>query len=136
MNQASLLAPAADADAYPELLRDLADLVASKLVEAGIERERAAAVGETVIEEISVLHGGRQFYLAKNCSVKARRRWLQLWEDFTGRNQAELSATYGMNIKQVYRVLAIVREEKRRAGPDLFSAVADESKALQVGLDN
>lgn len=140
MNPAPLSADAPDADGYPELLRDLSGLIAKALTEAGTEPAQAKAMAETVIEELADVHGGRQFYFPKANSFKARRRWLRMWDDFNGHNHTQLSVQYGMNIKQVYRVLAIVREEMRRKRQgDLFREPpppGGDAAALAAGAES
>lgn len=108
-------------NAYPAMLRDLADTVARQLADVGIEPERARAIGTTVAEHVRELYGGQLIYFPSGASFETRKRWLTIWQEFNGHNHADLARRHGMNVKQVYRVLAIVGAEMRkRAQPGLF----------------
>lgn len=107
-------------DRYPALLTELAQLIGQKLGEIGIEPERAAAIGQTVAEHVRQHYGGQLVYITKGASFETRQRWQAMWRDFRGDNHAELARKYGMNIKQVYRVLALMAaEHRKRAQPEL-----------------
>lgn len=114
--------------AYPELLRDLAQLVAQAVQEAGIESARAAAIGETAAEHVRDAFGGQVVYVPKGAAFATRQRWERIWQDFTGHNHNELAAQYGMGVHGIYKVLAIMRaEHARRAQPDMFLAEKPEA---------
>ncbi len=105
-----------------EMLRYLADVVASQVQESGISPEQAAAIGETTAEQVRDKFGGQVLYVSKGSSLKARQRWGRIWAEFNGTNHAELASKYGMGVQGIYRVLAIMRAEFRRTSqPDLFN---------------
>jgi Mor family transcriptional regulator len=107
--------------AYPEVMREIADVVARSLVESGVQRERALALGEAAAEAVRERHGGTLMYLPKGYTMKTQRRWQALWEDFTGDNHAALAIKHDMNVKGVYRVLAVMRaQHHKRTQQDLF----------------
>lgn len=112
-----------EADGYPELLRDMAVIVECKLTEAGLEAERAAVIAMNVIEEVRDHFGGQMLYMPKGLQWERRRVWQAMWQEFDGRNHAQLADKFGMNVVGVYRVLAIMRaEHRKRVQIDLFAA--------------
>lgn len=121
-------------DEYPQMLCDLRDLVARLLADAGVEADRSLAIGNTVIEELSALHGGAILYMPKATRFRAKRRWQQIYDEFNGRNHAELAHKHGMGLHHLYRVIAIERDERRkRTQMDLFQA--DEASKQIAGDD-
>lgn len=115
--------------AYPEVMREIADVVARSLVEGGLQHERALALGEAAAEAVRERHGGTLMYLPKGHTMKTRRRWQALWDEFTGDNHAALAVKHGMNVKGVYKVLAVMRaEHRKRTQADLFDADQSESR--------
>ena len=101
-------------NAYPAMLRELGDTVARQLADVGVDQARAEAIGTTVAEHVRELYGGQLVYIPRGASYETRQRWLTIWQEFTGHNHADLARKHGMNIKQVYRVLAIVGAEMRK----------------------
>ena len=122
-------------DDYPELLRDLRQTVARLLGDVGVEADRALAIGSTVAEELSALHGGQVIYWPKATRYRANQRWAQIYDEFNGHNHAELAHKYGMGLHHLYRVIAIVRAERRkRTQKDLFQA--DDASKPGAGNDD
>ena len=109
-----------DAD-YPEVMREIAELVARHLVDVGIDPARASAIGEAAAESVREHHGGTLLYLPKGHTMKTRRRWQAIWDDFTGTNHEALALKHGMNVKGVYKVLGVMRaEQRKRTQADMF----------------
>jgi Mor family transcriptional regulator len=104
---------------YPTVLADLADHVTRQLQDAGIDRDRATAIGASAAEHVREVHGGQLVYFPKGAGFSARKRWDEIWAAFDGRNHAELAYRFGMGVQGIYRVLAIKREEARQQ-PGLF----------------
>lgn len=118
-----------EADGYPELLRDMAAIVERKLAEAGLEAARAAAIAMNVIEEVRDHFGGQMLYMPKGQQFDRRRIWQAMWQEFDGRNHAQLADKFGMNVVGVYRVLAIMRaEHRKRVQGDMFAAPVPPSE--------
>ena len=115
---------------YPEMLRELAEVAERELCNVGIDPTHAAAVAETLAEHVRERFGGTPVYWAKGESMRQRRRRARMWDEFNGRNHAELSRRYGICLQQVYRSLAISKAETAaRLQRGLFEAEAGEGKA-------
>lgn len=99
---------------YPELLRDMADEIGRRLVEAEVPQERARAIAENVTEHIRELHGGQLVYVPKAQSMQVARRWLAIWDEFNGHNHVALARKYGMGYQSIYRIVAVMRERHRK----------------------
>lgn len=117
-------------DYYPEILRDLADRVARKLVETQVcKADQANAIGRSLADDVSDAWQGQIIVVPKAAQYKARVRWNEMWEAFNGHNHAELGRQYGMGVKQVYRVLKHMAAYHRSRGPDLFAQAPSTSDA-------
>lgn len=111
-----------DAD-YPPLLRELAEVVQRGLRSGGIAEAMAAALAEEAAEHVREHFGGQPNYWPKGESMRQRRRRAAMWADFNGTNHLHLASKYGVCLQQVYRALAIARQESNaRTQPDLFDA--------------
>lgn len=123
-------------DDYPEVMREIAGLVQRCLVDAGIEPQRAQAIGENAAESVREHYGGTLMYLPKGHTMKTRRRWRAIWDDFTGANHEALARKHGLNVKAVYKVLAIMREyNRKRTQLDMFEAARPEVEQQAQPLD-
>jgi len=112
---------------YPEVLREIADVMERELRAIGIETDLAGAVAETVTEHVRANFGGTPIYIAKGMTMRQRRRMWEIWEAFTGGNHIALARRYGMSLSQIYRVLQVARHEIRlRQQPDLFGDLAHQ----------
>lgn len=103
---------------YPELLRDLADQVALKLVEMGVDPEKATDIGFASAEHIREHWGGQPIYLPKGVQYEFSRRDLEVFEKFNGHNHAELAREYNLTVMRIYQIIKAVRAElvKKRQG--------------------
>jgi Mor family transcriptional regulator len=111
-------------ESYPQLLTELASVVARVLTENELADDRAAAIAATVVDHVTDLYGGQVIYVPKAARQKTHRRWQAMWEEFTGHNHAELARKYGMGVHAVYKALAVMRAESSKrvyGGQDLFS---------------
>ena len=104
--------------AYPEILSDLCDQVALKLVEQGIAPDKAADAGLAVAEHIREHWGGQPIYLPKGAQYEFSRRDLELFERFNGSNHAALARDYGLTVVRIYQIVKAVRAElvRKRQG--------------------
>lgn len=106
---------------YPELLRELADVVQRELQSTGLDMRQAGAVAETVAEHVRERFGGVPNYWPKGHTWRHRKRLAEMWADFRGNNHAELARKYGMCVQRVYYNLAVYRSElQAREQPGLF----------------
>lgn len=55
-------------NAYPAMLRDLADVVARQLEEVGIDKAQARAIGESLAEHVRQHYGGQLMYFPMGAS--------------------------------------------------------------------
>lgn len=103
---------------YPELLRDLADQVAVKIAELGVDVEKCADIGFAVAEHIREHWGGQPIYLPKGVQYDFCMRDLQVFERFNGHNHAELAREYNLTVMRIYQIIKAVRAElvKKRQG--------------------
>jgi Mor family transcriptional regulator len=121
--------PPGDAERfYPELLRDLADIVSQHAAEAGLDPARAAALGRSTADGVCELWQGQMVTIPKAAMYTVRTRWAQIEAEFTGRNHAELARRYAMGVKQIYRILKYMRAWRRERGGDLFDMPAEEQQ--------
>lgn len=117
MNEA--IAPSAAPEGYPELLADLADQVAIKLVEHHIEINRAAEIGLVVAEFIRIHWGGQPIYIPSGAPNLVNDRYMQIFEKCNGRNHRALAREYGISVVRVYQIVKQVTKEmtaKRQGG--------------------
>lgn len=113
-----------DAD-YPEVMREIAELVTRHLVDVGIDPDRASAIGEAAAESVREHHGGTLLYLPKGHTMRTRRRWQAIWDEFTGTNHEALALKHGVNVKAVYKILGVMRaEQRKKTQGDLFQPPA------------
>lgn len=99
---------------YPEILADLADQVAVKLVALGIEAERAADVGFAAAEHMRAHWAGQSFYLPKGVQYSLSRRDIEIFEKFNGRNIDQLAREYDKTTMRMYQIIKAVRAEMQR----------------------
>lgn len=103
---------------YPELLADLADQVALKLSEHGVDPEKAADIGFAAAEHIREHWGGQPLYMPKGVVYDFSRRDLEIFERFNGHNHVELAKEYDRSVMRIYQIVKAVRAEliKKRQG--------------------
>ncbi len=100
------------------LLLELAGLVEHQVAMAGLDPERARAIGEAVIDQVRDQFGGQIVYINKGISEATRRRWEEIWRRFDGTNHNALAVEFGLGVQQLYKIIAHMRavERKRRQG--------------------
>lgn len=99
---------------YPEMLADLADQVAAKLVTLGVDLEKAADVGFAAAEHIRLHWAGQSFYMPKGVQYVAARRDIEIFEKFNGRNVEILAREYNLTVMRIYQIIKAVRAEMQR----------------------
>lgn len=106
-------------EGYPELLADLADQVAIKLVEHQIEINRAADIGLAVAEFMRTHWGGQPIYIPLSAPNQISARYLEIFNKCNGRNHRQLAREYGISVVRVYQIVKRVTQEmlaKRQGG--------------------
>lgn len=106
------------AQGYPELLADLADQVAVKLLEFGIEPERAAEAGFAAAEHIRANWSGQSLYVPKGVEYELSKRDMIIFERCNGRNHEALAREYNLTVMRVYQIIKAVKGElvRKRQG--------------------
>lgn len=97
------------AHAYPELLADLADQIATRLVALGVVKEQAAEVGMETAENIRTHWSGHPIYIPKGSAYDFSRRDLEIFGKFNGRNHAALAREYNLTVMRIYQIVKAVR---------------------------
>lgn len=112
-------------DDYPELLGDIAEQVAVKLVALGVPRDKAAEVGLAAAEHIRQHWGGTSHYIPRGTYWQASQRASEIATKFTGNNHGELARQYGITEMRVYQILKQDRQRHHASVQgDLFSGQA------------
>lgn len=103
---------------YPEMLADLADQIAVKLVDVKVPADKAADIGFDIAEYMREHWGGYPFYFPKGVQYDFHCRDLEIFERFTGYNQPELAREYNLTLVRIYQIIKAVRAEmvKKRQG--------------------
>lgn len=99
---------------YPELLADLADQVAAKIAEMGVDVERAAEIGFAAAEHIRINWSGQSLYLPKGVQYQLSRRDIDIFERFNGTNHEALAREYNLTVMRIYQIVKAVRAEMIR----------------------
>lgn len=92
-----------------ELLSDLADRIAMKLSELGIDPDRAADISQAVSDDMAGHWGGQLVYFPKGMYSILSKRDRQIYADFSGHNHDELAEKYGVCVQTIYRIVKLMR---------------------------
>lgn len=108
---------------YPEILVDLAGKVDELLVAEGLLTDQAKLLSWKVVALIGREWAGQQVYVGKGVVVTERD--LQIYREFDGANHDRLALKYGLTARQIYTIVARVREWEFRARQGELFDVAD-----------
>ncbi|WP_027714917.1 Mor transcription activator family protein [Desulfuromonas sp. TF] len=97
-----------------QVLFDLARLVTEGQIEAGAEPEQARTIGLKAADQVRRTYGGEQVYIPKGLALALTERDYEIWRKFTGSNSFALAKEYGLTERQIYSILARVRDEEFR----------------------
>lgn len=100
-------------DRIPELVTDLQDQVAARLVELKIDAQAAKVIGIQVAEYVTSNWGGQLIYIPKNHNGQLNARDVQIYAQFNGRNHAALAKKFDLTVQQIYRIIKEVGERER-----------------------
>lgn len=106
-----------DDDDYPEVLIEIAELVAAKLkpLLPGPDNDEACKqLGFDVAEHIRQHHAGEMMYFPRGRKFEANRLHESIWEKFTGRNVPELAKEFKMTEPSIYRILKFMQVRQTR----------------------
>lgn len=95
----------------PEMLMDLFDAVSLKAQQAGIDHDTADQIALDAVDELSECWAGQQLYFAKGVNMRLRKRDLNIYQDFTGNNHADLASKYNVSVVWVYAVIKKVKQQ-------------------------
>lgn len=103
-------------DAYPELLGDLLTNLARELKAAGLDVTSASDIAWRATEKVRDRWSGQTIYVPQAITYETRKRYEQIWNEFTGDNVPDLARRYRLSEQAVYAAIRHMREEhKRRA---------------------
>ncbi len=98
-----------------ELLVDLADHVASLLVEVGkLPEAEAHFIANEAAVKIADNWGGQAIYIPMDQVARLCSRNAEIYDAFTGDNVSELVSKFGLSRQAIYR---IIRSERLRRAP-------------------
>lgn len=111
----------ADREIGTDLLIDLSDNLAQLVrKEFGISPDRAVTFGKTAAGWLADHWGGQIVYIPKDAAGRQRTMYLQMYEEFTGDNHAELARKYDISVQHVYRIVRLIRAERQQKQYPLF----------------
>jgi Mor family transcriptional regulator len=79
---------------YPEMLHQMAQLIANQMVLAGVDAQRAIEGALSVTEQVRKDFGGIQFYLSKGAQYELTLRESAIYKKFNGTNYTDLAREY------------------------------------------
>lgn len=99
-------------DGYPEVLADLAELLALVLGRE-LPQNTAENLALQYTERLRLTWGGQEVYIPRGVIYETLCRDRELYNQFRGNNYPELMDRFGLGLQQVYECIA--RERARRA---------------------
>ncbi len=96
-----------------ELLEDLGGKIKAALVSlAELNPDLSEHVGNEIVNQMSEHWGGQIIYFPQGMMQKISTRDLQIWEEFSGSNHAELARKYHISLQWVYRIVKTMRKQQ------------------------
>jgi Mor family transcriptional regulator len=104
---------------YPEVLKDLADVVAELFQERGMEPEEAAKAGMDTADKIREYWGGQKIYIPKGVSFTLSKRDVEIYGRWKDRKATdlELCRQYDITHTRLYQIIHAVRRAQRPPDP-------------------
>ena len=110
-----------------ELLADLAERIATHLIDQHVPEVGARQIGDEIAIEMAAYWGGQLIYFPKGKFVLLSKRDRLIYFEFTGRNQKDLARKFDVSEQHIYRIIkAMRRSDLADRHGDLF-APADSS---------
>jgi len=104
-----------------QIFADIARLITESLLAAGLAAEKARQLGLQAADHVRKNFGGEQVYVPKGLALVVSERDREIWRKFNGGNQHQLAKEYHLTERQIYNIVARVREEEfRRRQMGLF----------------
>jgi Mor family transcriptional regulator len=104
-----------------ELLDDVVEQAKNVLVDHGVDTDVSEQAATAIAEHLADHWGGQLINFPKNFLYKLAQRDRVIYDEFNGRNIAELARKFNMSVRGIYKV--INRAQKRAVKekqPDLF----------------
>lgn len=92
---------------WPKNLVELSDVIDACLAE---EKVVANKLTEKIITSIAFYLGGREFYFPNGKSLEMFLRNLRIYQEFNGRNRAELARKYSMTERNIDKITKEFKE--------------------------
>ncbi len=107
-----------DSAAWPAILLELYGVLNNELKKSNIEQDGLAL---KMVLSIGNYMGGMQVYLPRGDKLQQQLRDMEIYEQFNGRNIAQLTKRYHLTNKRIYEIIARMRRvELQRRQFSLF----------------
>jgi Mor family transcriptional regulator len=107
-----------DSATWPALLLELHGVIHNELGKSGISQDGLAL---KMVLSISEYMGGMQVYLPRGDKLKQQIRDMEIYQQFNGRNIAQLTKRHHLTNKRIYEIIARMRRvELQRRQFSLF----------------
>lgn len=94
----------------PDLLSELAAKLAALLIEEGLPRERAHALGRKAADFVRRDWGGQKIYIPMGQALDISERDQEIARRWHGRNTLEICREFGISEPHLRRIVAAVRK--------------------------
>jgi Mor family transcriptional regulator len=108
-----------------EFWDDMEAQARSRLVELGLDEKAAELFSADLVNHFIEHWGGQSITFTKDYRRRLCQRELEIYEQFDGRNFAELARKYSMHERSMRKLISRLRERLRRqtqGAQDLFSS--------------
>jgi Mor family transcriptional regulator len=95
---------------YPELLTEIAEIIAESLADRGVEAKDAALMANEAAEKIRFRLGGLEYYIPKCQSMQLEIRDVEIMKRFDGQNHADICREYGISERRLRQILKCMYE--------------------------
>lgn len=93
------------------VLLEIAQDVTDALIAKDVAPELARAVALQAADKVRERHGGEQLYIGKGQALLINERDREIWQKHDGSNHYGLAKEYKLTVRQIYNIIARVREE-------------------------
>lgn len=105
------------------VLLEIAKIVTDELILDQVEPTRARQIGLRAADKIRQDHGGEQLYVGKGQALLISERDREIWRDYDGTNHHAMARQHDLTVRQIYNIVARVRDEEfNRRQLGLFAA--------------
>lgn len=115
---------------YPEVLKDLADVVADLFVARGMDPDDAAKAAMETADKIREYWGGQKIYIPKGVSFTLSRRDIEIYGKWTSKRATdlELCREYDITHTRLYQIIHQVRRSQRPPDPKQQTLFKEEDR--------